>query len=172
MPKSLQRLVVSLVAAALLLTSTTDPARAADLDTGLDIQHLVDAYLANHPGGRQINATEIAYGDGDGDFIVTVVRPVGTLAGPDCPSGWFCFYEYTFYRYPRGKLSDCGLQDLREWSWRNRTESVHYNMSSGSVTFIDENGPTALFWVGTSKRTIGDVGVYRNRADFVYRSCG
>jgi hypothetical protein len=137
------------------------------------IQRQVDAYLASHPGGRQINPTEIEYGHGA--FIVTVVpsTPRATTASLDCPYGWFCFYDYVNYGYPRGKLSDCGFQDLGTWGWRNRTDSVQYNLSTGSVTFINETGSTdtALFWVGTTKRTIADVSPYRNMADYVYRYC-
>jgi hypothetical protein len=147
------------------------PATAAHADPGPDTQQQVDAYLAAHPGGKQINSTEIAY-DG-GRFVVTLVRSPGILASPDCPSGWFCFYDQINYGYPRGKLSDCGWQDLGWWGWRDRTESVHDNQSSGTVTFINETGSvdTALFTVSPTKRTIADVNPNRNKADYVYRSC-
>ncbi|WP_327007994.1 peptidase inhibitor family I36 protein [Dactylosporangium sp. NBC_01737] len=54
-------------------------------------QHLVDAYLAEHPGGVQTGPSDISYGGGR--FVVTVARPATSLAGADCPSGWFCFYN-------------------------------------------------------------------------------
>jgi hypothetical protein len=167
MPTPIRRLIVVLAAVALLVSPGVAPAAGSPADP----QHLVDAYLASHPGGTQINATEIAY-DG-GRFVVTVARTIGTLGSPDCPSGWFCFYETVNYGYPRGKLSDCGWQDLGWWGWRNRTESVHYNLSTGSTTFIDETGDvdTALFTVSPTKRAIADVTPNRNKADYVYRSC-
>jgi hypothetical protein len=141
------------------------------------VQQQVDAYLAEHPGGNQINPTEIAY---PGGFVVALA-PVAALAPPapnlaaaaDCPSGWFCFYDGINYRYPRGRLSDCGFQDLARWGWTNRTESVHYNMSSGSVTFYNHtsSGDTPLFTISTTRRTDNDVSPYRNQADRVYRTC-
>jgi Peptidase inhibitor family I36 len=143
------------------------------LTRAAQIQREVAAYLAAHPGGHQITTTDISYGNGA--FIVSVDRttPLVAAAAPDCPSGWFCFYDNINFGYPRGKLSDCGFQDLGTWGWRNRTESVHYNMSTGSVTFINETGATdtPLFSVSTSKRTIADVSPYRNQADYVYRYC-
>lgn len=165
-----RHLAAVVVAAALLLVAAGTPA-AAEPHVDGTAQSRVDAYLAAHPGGKQINATEISYGDGA--FVVTVVPQPGTLGAPDCPSGWFCFYDVINYGYPRGKLSDCGWQDLGWWGWRNRTESVHYNMSIGSVVFIDETGSidTSLFTASTTRRTIPDVNPYRNRADYVYRYC-
>ncbi|HEU4422904.1 MAG TPA: hypothetical protein VFR67_10280 [Pilimelia sp.] len=158
------------VLALLALILPTSAAAAAPPSSDA-VQRQVDAYLAAHPGGVQINRTEISYGDGA--FVVTVVRPAGTFGTPDCPGGWFCFYDRTNFNYPRGKLSDCGWQDLGWWGWRNRTESVHYNMSVGSVVFIDETGATdtKLFTASTTRRTIADVYPYRNRADYVFRYC-
>src|SRR5687767_15720043 len=70
------------------------PAAPASADTGLiRPDEGVVAYLAAHPGGRLISGNDISYGDGA--FIVTVNPPAGAVAGvPDCPAGWFCFYEY------------------------------------------------------------------------------
>ncbi|MFC0528811.1 peptidase inhibitor family I36 protein [Phytohabitans kaempferiae] len=163
------RLVVALLAAAtttVAITATAAPARAAD------VKDRVDAYLAAHPGGVRIGGADIAYGGGR--FIVTVTRTdLAAAAAPDCPANWFCFYDGTNYTYPRGKLSDCGAQDLGAWGWRNRTASVHYRMSTGSVTFINETGSTdtPLFTASTGRRTIPDVAPYRDMADYVYRTC-
>ncbi len=127
-------------------------------------------YLAAHPGGTQINAREISYNDGA--LIVTVSRDVGTLAAPDCPSGFFCFYDGVNYTYPRGKLSGCGWQDLGTWGWRNRVASVDYDMREGTVGFLNEAGSsdTLLFSVGTSRRSIPDVYPNRDKADYVSRT--
>jgi hypothetical protein len=163
------RPVAALLTAAAItvaIAATAAPAHAAD------VQSRVDAYLAAHPGGTQVGAADIAYSGGR--FVVTVTRIDFTAAGtPDCPSNWFCFYDGTNYTYPRGKLSDCGAQDLGNWGWRNRTASVHYRMSTGSVTFINETGSTdtPLFTASTTRRTIADVAPYRDMADYVYRSC-
>lgn len=159
-------LLTGLLAGPALAPAPAGPASAAPDP----VPAQVAAYLAAHPGGRQISATDIEYG---GVFVVTVVRPAGALAAPDCPAGWFCFYDRTNFNYPRGKLSDCGDQDLGRWGWRNRTESVHYNISSGKATFINESGATdtSLFTVSSSRRTIADVSPHRNKADYVYRYC-
>jgi hypothetical protein len=158
---------------AMLALATAPVAVAPGTATAAPVQHSVDAYLASHPGGHQIGATEVEYGNGA--FIVTVVpsTPRIAAAAPDCPAGWFCFYDGANFGYPRGKLSDCGWQDLGTWGWRNRTDSVQYNLSTGSVVFINETGATdtSLFSVGTTKRTIADVSPNRNQADYVYRYC-
>jgi hypothetical protein len=135
----------------------------------------VEEYLLRYPGGTRINATEISYGGGV--FIVTVTRASGIQASPDCPSGWFCFYDDINYGYPRGKLSSCGWQDLAWWSWHDRTESVHYNLATGSVSFINHapgtghGSDTRLFDVSSGASTLSDVSPYRNMADHVYRFC-
>ncbi|WP_326550327.1 hypothetical protein [Micromonospora sp. NBC_01813] len=161
---------------ALLLAGAPGAAHAGpsgDPASADPIEQLIEAYLAAHPGGVRINETELAY-DG-GTFIVGVAPSTGVamFAAPDCPNGWYCFYDGTNYAYPRGRLSDCGWQDLGNWGWRNRIESAHYNLSYGNTTFLDETGATdtKLFVISTSARTIADVSPHRNRADYVYRAC-
>jgi ABC-type glycerol-3-phosphate transport system substrate-binding protein len=161
---------------ALLLVGAPGAAHAGpsgDPASADPIEQLIEAYLAAHPGGVRINETELAY-DG-GTFIVGVAPSTGVamFAAPDCPNGWYCFYDGTNYAYPRGRLSDCGWQDLGNWGWRNRIESAHYNLSYGNTTFLDETGATdtKLFVISTSARTIADVSPHRNRADYVYRAC-
>lgn len=95
------RLVAALLTAVttiVAITATAAPARAADL------QAKVDAYLKANPGGVQIGPADIAYSGGK--FVVTVARADFAAGSPDCPSGWFCFYDGPNYTYPRGKLSD------------------------------------------------------------------
>src|SRR5262245_46626817 len=174
------RLAIAVLAATALLipnpaAASLTPASAIPIPADSSVQAQVDAYLAAYPGGKQINATEISYAGGT--FVVTLVPPVGTLAGPDCPGGWFCFYDGVNYVYPRGKLSSCGWQDLSFYGWHDRTESVHYNLSSGLVWFINHApGVThandiRLFEVSSSMRTRADVFPFRNMADHVYRFC-
>jgi hypothetical protein len=140
-----------------------------------DPQRTVDAYLAAHPGGTQIGRAAIAYDNGR--FIVTVARLDAVAAGqPDCPRGWFCFYERTQYGYPRGQLSDCGWQDLARWNWHDRTASVHFN-ATGYVVFYNHlgrgthTGDVALFSLDTAFRADPDVAPYRDIADHVRRYC-
>ncbi|MFC6017154.1 hypothetical protein ACFP2T_13180 [Plantactinospora solaniradicis] len=131
-------------------------------------QKVISEYLSAHPGGVVINDNEISY-DG-GRFIVTLTRPAHTRAAvADCPLGWFCFYDRTGYGYPRGRLSDCGRQNLATWGWQLRVESAHYNLSSGSVAFLYSG--SRLFSVGAAARALGDVAPYRNWATHVDRYC-
>ncbi len=149
-------------------SAAASPARTATTDR-------VAAYLAAHPGGKVINANEISYGGGR--FIVTVVGPSATAAWADCPASWFCFYEHTSYGYPRGKLQDCGWQDLAWWGWQDRVESAYYNLLNGSTSFIHHTPGTShgqdyvIFTISVMRRGIPDVYPYRNMADYVYRSC-
>jgi hypothetical protein len=156
----------------IILLYSNAPAQA-EPKISQDVQAQIDAHLAAYPGGTQISPTEVSYGDGM--FVMTFERPSYSIEGsPDCPGGWFCFYDYINYGYPRGKLSDCGKQDLAKWGWRDRTESVHYHQTSGSVAFIADLGGGVeyyLFSVNTSRRAINDVGWARNMADLVLRFC-
>ena len=80
--------IISLIVA--LIAPSSPPAVAgADTPESNRIQALIDAHLRTHPGGRQINATEVSYGNGT--FIITFVVPYSTLPAPDCPAGSFCF---------------------------------------------------------------------------------
>ena len=166
--------VASAVIAAIALLVLGPTAYAGPASPG-GVQVQIDAYLAAHPGGIQLNATEISYAGGT--FVVTFARAPGILLGPDCPSGWFCFYDGLNYGYPRGKLSSCGWQDLGFYGWHDRTESVHYNLSFGSVVFINHGVGTShsndvrLFEIGINLRARSDVAPYRNLADHVYRFC-
>ncbi|SCL28708.1 hypothetical protein GA0070616_3745 [Micromonospora nigra] len=161
----------TVLAAALvwLLVAVSAPAaaRAAQGGDQTTADRLLANYLATHPGGTVLNDNEISYGDGT--FVVTLRAPVGTLGVADCPWGWYCFYEWPNYGYPRGRLSDCGRQSLATWKWQFRVESAHYNLSSGSVSFYYYD--TRLFDVGTSRRVSSDVTPYRNWANYVVRRC-
>jgi hypothetical protein len=158
----IRRWILPLIATACTLVVLVPPAPATGAPNGG-----VAAFLAAHPGGVPINDNEISYGGGA--FVVTLAQPPGTLAAPDCPSGWFCFYDRVNYGYPRGRLSSCGTQDLGTWGWQYRTDSAHYNMSSGTATFFYSS--TRIFAIGVNARTAPDVTPYRNWADRVTRSC-
>ena len=154
---------------ALAATTGTQPAAAAPPgDT------TAATYLTAHPGGTIISNTEISYQGGA--FVVTLTRDTRALATADCPAGWFCFYDGVNFGYPRGRLSSCGWQDLAWWGWHDRTESVHYNLNTGTVWFINHvgsghSGDFNVFDAGIGRRTRSDVSPYRNIADHVNRIC-
>jgi hypothetical protein len=142
-----------------------------------ELQQQIELQLALAPGGRQTAANEVAYGNGK--FVVTYAMPgASVLANPDCPSGWFCFYDNTGYVYPRGRLSDCGFQDLDDYGWSDRTESVHNN-TGYAVRYInhqdygDPSNGHNLDWdlfTNAARSAISSV-PFRNSADHVSRRC-
>jgi hypothetical protein len=159
-------LPAALGVAVLLATLLTLP---AGTNTAARATDPASVYLAAHPGGTKLNHNEVGYGP----LIVTVTHPrATTTAVADCPAGWFCFYAGTNYTYPRGKLSSCGHQNLADYGWTNRIDSVYYDMQNGKVTFYnDASVDTALFTVSTATRGDADVSPNRDKADYVYRTC-
>ncbi|BFU45115.1 peptidase inhibitor family I36 protein [Krasilnikovia sp. MM14-A1004] len=159
------------------------PGRALDVlgqraTTAAQLQRQIDLQLTLAPGGVQTAANEVSY-DG-GRFVVTYALPGAraALAAADCPSGWFCFYDHTNYGYPRGRLSDCGWQDLGAYGWNDRTESVD-NSTGNTVDYINHedygnpaNGHVYdyhLFY-NYGHSSASSVG-YPNQADHVNRLC-
>ncbi|MBB5868994.1 hypothetical protein F4553_002373 [Allocatelliglobosispora scoriae] len=167
--------IVTIVVAAVTTLAVIAPAAAvaARPDEGADMQELVDAYLRDKPGGVQIGPGRISYENGA--IVVTVARSSLDVSGPNCPSGLFCIYDGTNFRYPRTELSTCVWRDLYPY-WNDVAGSVHYNKSAGAVTFINHGktphlGDTPLFAVGVSKRTISDLGDNADIADHVQPYC-
>ncbi|MFG1650822.1 peptidase inhibitor family I36 protein [Micromonospora sp. NPDC049275] len=161
-PRPLRTMLVAVLSCLLIVVPAPGRAGAAATD-GPEMA----AYLAAHPGGKAISDNEISY-DG-GAFVVTLRRPIGTLVAADCPSGWYCFYEWPNYGYPRGRLSDCGRQSLATWNWQFRVESAHYNLGSGTVSFYYYD--TRLFDIGASSRVRSDASPFRNWPNYVQRRC-
>jgi hypothetical protein len=123
--------------------------------------------LTSHPGGTPISSNEISYQEGT--LIISLQRQAGIAGTPDCPRGWFCFYDRPSFGYPRGKLSGCNWQNLATWGWQYRVESAQYNFASGSVYYYENN--TYLFQTSAADSVRSDASPYRNRATRVYRSC-
>jgi hypothetical protein len=154
------------VAAALIMLAAAGTVASAARTPSTSWPATVVAYLADHPGGQVINDNQISYQGGA--LVITLVDP-NPLAGPDCPRGWFCFYERLNYGTPRGQLSSCGWQDLGTFNWRYRVESAYYNLDRGSVAFFA--GDAYLFQVGVGGRARSDASPFRNDATAVYRYC-
>ncbi|WFF02974.1 hypothetical protein [Micromonospora sp. WMMD964] len=152
-----------------------------------ELQAQIDAYLKRAPSGKQIQKNQIAYNGGK--FIVTFALP-GQVEGTDpnrvvsddfstlstkCDRHWFCFFDGANYVYPRGQLSDCGWQDLNDFGWIDRTESVAQNLVVGWVQYLNhttgghENDVT-LFWTDTNADQRSTV-PYPNMADHVRYNC-
>jgi hypothetical protein len=142
-----------------------------------ELQTQIDLQLMLAPGGRQSALNEVSYEHGM--LVVTYPMPGASALGvPDCPSGWFCFYDNTSWNYPRGRLSDCGWQNLNDFGWSDRTESVH-NPTGNRVEYINHqdfgnpaNGHSydqSLFF-NSPGSAISSV-PFRNSADHVSRRC-
>lgn len=151
-----------------------------------ELQQQVRTQLKLYPGGVQTAHNEISYNEGR--FVITFAEPrnttdartVGILGSPDCPSGWFCFYDNLNYGYPRGKLSDCGAQDLSPYNWGDRTESMHNNTSSevsywnhigafhGYFSIEPPDDPVSYLDPGSYENTNSED---RNKVDHVLRLC-
>jgi hypothetical protein len=144
--------------------------------TAAQLQRQIDLQLSIAPGGVRTAANEVSY-DG-GKFVVTYAKPGATLAAADCPSGWYCFYDNTNWGYPRGRLSDCGWQDLGAYGWNDRTESVD-NSTGNPVDYIQHrdygnpaNGHVYDYHLFYSyAHAAASTVPYPNQADHVNRLC-
>jgi hypothetical protein len=140
--------------------------RQARSDAELSQQIALQLKIA--PGGKQTSRNEVSYDNGK--FVVTYALPgARTLAAPDCPRGWFCFYENLNFGYPRGRLSSCYEQYLGDYGWNNRVSSVD-NSTTTPISYHD----ISHFWLFTNYNpgAISYVGDAANdRASFVYRYC-
>ncbi|MEH1130151.1 hypothetical protein [Micromonospora sp. CPCC 206061] len=95
--------------------------------TKAELQAQIKEQLRRAPGGVQIADNEVSYDNGR--FIMTFARPgertrddASTLA-VDCGGYRFCFFDGPNFTYPRGRLNDCGWQDLWTFNWGDRVES-------------------------------------------------
>jgi Peptidase inhibitor family I36 len=141
-----------------------------------ELQQQIDLQLKLAPGGKQTSVNEVSY-DG-GRFVVTYALPNAITGYPDCPSGWFCFYDGYNWGYPRGRLSSCGWQDLAWWGWNDRTNSID-NSTGSWIQYIqhwDYGNPAnghrydyTLFW-NDPWAAYSSV-PYPNMADHVSRYC-
>lgn len=168
------RTIVAVAVAIFALTTTPAAVLAAPGTPPPGVQAQIDAYLAAAPTGVQINASEISFHNGS--IVVTFSRTTTASLTADCPYNWFCLYDGVNFGYPRARFSSCGWQDLYDWNWHDRTESVYYNMPSGWVSFINHIGvghsaDVPIFSISTTKRSIIDVTPYRNTADHIMRYC-
>ncbi|MEV4497755.1 hypothetical protein AB0J84_18940 [Micromonospora arborensis] len=157
----------------------------APAKTKQELQAQIDDHLRRFPGGVQINENEISYKGGS--FVMTFAKPnspqsrnMGTQGTNDCPWGWYCFWDGTSFTYPRGRLSDCGWQDLYDFGWHDRTESVAQTLGSPTyVLYIGHEGSTpnhsgddVYFFTDSAKKTISAVPVdFRNSADHANQNC-
>jgi hypothetical protein len=169
-PQGTRRALIALAATALSLftipgTAWGSPATADQATSP------AAAYLTTHPGGQLLNRNEVSYraGAGTGTLIVTLATPGAITAVPNCPAGWFCFWDEPSFGGNRGKLSSCYWQSLATYHWDYRIASAYYNLNNGAVQF--RNGNTPLFQIGVTDRSIPSAGTNNYLATSVYRYC-
>ncbi|GIG69230.1 peptidase inhibitor family I36 protein [Phytomonospora endophytica] len=125
--------------------------------TGSSVQAQIDALLAQHPDGKQINDNEIAWENGA--VVLTIPAagqptaygpgekavPMGT---PNCSYYWTCLYEHANYDGRRLRFSSCGyIQDLGGYGFNDQTTSWHNNQSGGARTRVyDWRGAWVQLW--------------------------
>lgn len=174
---TIRRITIALAATLSVLTASSthgQPATAAPPAHG-PAQKQIEKHLREHPGGRQISATEISYADRKA--VITFTPAIGALAGADCPAGSYCFYEKINYGYPRLQLFSCGWSDLAWWGWQDRTESVHFNEPTGYLTLMNHGVypghtyDTQLFRFSTAYRTDPDLYPHGNKVDHANHYC-
>jgi hypothetical protein len=151
--------------------SPDDPLLHRQARTDEELKRQIELQLKLAPGGKQTAVNEVSYADGK--FVVTFALPSSsgsftTAAAADCPVGWFCFYDGANFGYPRGKLSDCGWQDLANWGWQDRTSSVHNNRGPrvDYINFFD-----VFLFANTNGQAIASLGSNNNKADHVRLYC-
>lgn len=153
-----------------------------------ELQAQIDAHLKRAPGGVQINKNEIAYNNGK--FIMTFALP-GQVEGTDpsrvassdfsvqsnrCQANWYCFFDGVNFTYPRGQLNDCGWQDLANWGWHDRTESIAQNLLSPYKVFYENHttgghgNDETIFWTDAGSDERSSV-PYPNMADHASLWC-
>jgi hypothetical protein len=172
------RRVAELIAVATATATIVAPTTAATVpmpERTLSIQQQIDAQLRVYPGGKQVNETEVSYANGA--IVVSFAPPAGAFAAPNCPSGSFCLYENTRYRYPRLKSSLCGWQDLSWRKWHDRADSLHINLPKGEVSFLnhaagqESHGFDELLFILGPKAADADLAPHNDKVDHVIRHC-
>ena len=149
--------------------------------TKAQLQAQIEEQLRRAPGGLQIADNEISYDNGR--FIMTFARPgerthddASTLLA-DC-GGWrFCFFDGPNFGLPRGRLNDCGWQDLWTFNWGDRVESSIQSLPSPVFVLYIGHGAVPnhsdddVYWfTDGSTRQVATV-PNPNAADHVNQNC-
>ncbi|WP_433227373.1 peptidase inhibitor family I36 protein [Actinomadura formosensis] len=134
------------------------------------VQQQVDDQIRSY-GGIQTGPSEVSYKGGDVKLIIAKKQAAGTA---NCPSGWYCFYQYKDWGGRRLQFKDCGSnQSLTDYGFGNLTTSWHNN-SKNTVEVYDKSvDPFETLWRELPHSHSQFVGTLAdNRADFFYAYCG
>ncbi|GII96522.1 hypothetical protein [Sinosporangium siamense] len=126
------------------------PAQAAPTPTQCesDRKEAVAQQLADKPGGDVVDARTVAYENGNARVVLaspSSCSEITVQAMNDCPAGWACWWEDTYYPSTGRRLQfyDAGVwQNLRDWglnSWgsyynRRGDDAAMKNVSSSAAS--------------------------------------
>ncbi|WP_344097416.1 peptidase inhibitor family I36 protein [Nocardiopsis tropica] len=173
--------LVASVATALSLTSA--PAAAEDTTpapatSSADIERLldsVDAAVCVEGADTRLRcyATDADYRSAEG----LAPAEAGTLAMYDCPSGYFCLWEWTEFNGSRVQYRTSGTKDLYSY-WRDRGTSYYNRREAGGRLVDIRSGmpdPNLYFPAGGVHRDLGQQsyvygGTWNNKVDRIVLS--
>ncbi|TDD33088.1 hypothetical protein E1287_20530 [Actinomadura sp. KC06] len=124
----------------------------------------------NRFGGVQTGPAEVSYGGG----TAKVVFQTNVAGTPNCPSGWYCFYQEKNWDGRRLQFQDCGgSQSLEDYGFKNQASSRHNNSRHKVTVYDRDTDPWTTLWVMTARSSSSYVGASAdNRADLFYTECG
>ncbi|GGV45844.1 hypothetical protein GCM10010182_82460 [Actinomadura cremea] len=156
---------------ALTVGSALTSSSAVASTPGTSVQKQVDDQIRRH-GGKQTSPGEVSYNAG---AVKLVIPGASARAGtPNCPGGWYCFYESEFYEGRRLQFQDCGTnQSLTDYGFGNSASSWHNNSTNTVEVYDRDVTPFVTLWREGPISSASAVGAtFDDRADFFYTYCG
>jgi Peptidase inhibitor family I36 len=163
----IRRMTVVLACLVAIVGIAAEPAAAAKSSTD-SVQSQINDAMRKTPGGTQINANQVAWRNGT--VILTIPEAgrstTSLFGGPDCSSGWYCFYADVNWGGRRLQFSFYNeLIDLANWGFTNQASSWHDN-SGIYVTVWDGGNALWNMWPYSSSSWVGSAA--NDRADHFY----
>ncbi|QKW36269.1 peptidase inhibitor family I36 protein [Actinomadura sp. NAK00032] len=151
------------------LMAGTALASSASAAPGTSVQDQVNDQITRF-GGTQTGPTEVTYGNG----AAKVVFQKNVAGTPNCPSGWYCFYQQKNWEDRRLQFQDCGgTQSLEDYGFKNQATSWHNNSTNKVTVYDRDTDPWTTLWGMTASSSSSFVGASAdNRADLFYTECG
>ncbi len=165
--------VIALAIAAFVATVGSPAAAQGPGTAATSLQQQIDDQLRTSPGGVQINSNQIAWKNGT--VVMTfpdATQPRDSLRAPaNCPSLYFCFWAAANFEGRRLQFSDCGVQDLGDYGFRNQTTSWQ-NTTADWIQVFQLDVIDDLLWQEAPRSRSANVGAADNdRADYFERVC-
>lgn len=129
------------------------------------VQSEIDMFLKNSKGGKQINAFEISFDNGD---TILTVPPPGINASYNCRADLqeACVYKDTWFNGAYLHRSPCGRLTLSSYGFQNNISSIWNAQTSGTQTML-LNTSLQIVHADLAPSRVNDLGVYAgNQADY------